>query len=328
MRRRDLFPLAGGLAATALLPHVPTTSSPPMFSHELYEACAQLTANYRRLDNLLGPHAVFAQAMDHHHRLSAWVRQAPNTAQRTHLAALAIDSGGLISWLCLDLEVHDHALSLARQSAEIARDNDDLDRQAYLLGRMSRILCEAHQHDHALEFADEAVRLAGTKAEPTVRSWLAVTRAYIHACLGNDRACRDDLQVATELLDHPTGRPDDYIAFHDLGHLYKMIGLSLLKLGTRTLAAVSEGRDAIDQAFAIWSHGAVRASAEVLTARASARLAQEEIPEAARLTGEAYAIAVKTRSPRNLRYVMDLRCRLRPYRDTQAVRELDEQLGL
>ncbi|MFC7650672.1 hypothetical protein ACFQX6_67680 [Streptosporangium lutulentum] len=139
-----------------------------------------------------------------------------------------------------------------------------------------------------------------------------------------------DLETATTLLDHASGAgaPDDYIAFHSRAHLHKMAGLSLLRLGTRATTAISDGRLAIDMAHAMWSDRAVRASAEVLTARASARLAQGEIPEAARLTGQAYAIAKTTRSPRNLRHVQDLRIQFRPYRDIEAVRELADQFGL
>jgi hypothetical protein len=65
------FSLTGGLAAAALPHALPTTLSLPVFDPQLYASCAQLTATYRRLDNLLGPHAVYGQAMDHHQRLTA-----------------------------------------------------------------------------------------------------------------------------------------------------------------------------------------------------------------------------------------------------------------
>ncbi|GII52822.1 hypothetical protein Pth03_12110 [Planotetraspora thailandica] len=326
MRRRDLLPLTGGLAAAAVISNLSTV--PPPYSRELYETCGQLTANYRRLDNLLGPYAVFAQAIDHHNQLTMWVRQAQSAAQRSQMAALAIDSGGLVSWLYLDLEQHDQAFTVARQTAEIAREKGDLARQAYLVGRMSRILCEGRHFERALQLADEALRLAGTRLNYTVRSWLTVMRAHVHACLGHDRECRTDLETAADLLSRAPGPPEDYIAFHDIGHLYKMVGLSLLKLGAHKATALSEGRRAIDTAFEVWSQGAVRASAEVLATQAAACLALHEIPEAARLTGEAYVIAVRTRSPRNLRHVGDLRTGLRPYRDTSAVRALEEQFAL
>ncbi|MEV6987321.1 hypothetical protein AB0M95_39525 [Sphaerisporangium sp. NPDC051017] len=332
MRRRDIFTLTGGMAVTALAPTLTAGLSLPEFDRSLYATCAQLTATYRRLDNLLGPYAVYDHAIAHHQRLTTWLQHATKQGERKHLSVLTVDAGGLTSWLLLDLEQYDRAFALARQAVAVARDHDhdhDTGRQAYLVGRMSRILFECSRYQDALELADEAVQLAGTKAAPAVLSWLAVTRAYIHACLNNDRACREDLDMAARLLQRAAGEPvEDYLAFHDQGHLYKMQGLCLLKLGEHSAKAVGEGRHAIDRAFEVWPQTAVRASAEVLAARASARLAQREIPQAASLTGQAYTIAMRTRSPRNLRAVSNLRLRLRPYRHTDAVRDLDDQMAL
>lgn len=334
MRRRDLFTITGTTAITAMLPDLPNMNSlsPAFGNPELYKTYAQLTQTYRALDNLLGPYTVYGQAADHHQRLTSWLHQAQNSQERKNLAELATDASDLLAWLCFDLERYDQAASLYQQAAGFARIHDDVSQQAYLVGRMSRTLSECERHDHALTFADEAVRLAGSKAAPSVRSWLAATRAYVHASLGNELACRSDLDTATALLSPgnkgSTADKPDYISFYGPDHLHKWTGHSLLKLGERKATAVGEGRHAIDHAFDIWSRGAVRASAEVLTARAAARLAQREIPEAARLTGQAYGIATQTRSPRNMRHVWNLRRQLRPYRDTHAVRELDEQIGL
>jgi transcriptional regulator with XRE-family HTH domain len=332
MRRRDLFAFAGTAAATALVPGWPAAASvrPEFDGQEVSDTCAELTATYRRLDNLLGPNAVYGQAIDHHQRLATWLRQARDADERKKLGRLTADSGDLAGWLCFDLEQYDQACGLYRQAAEAARHSDDgVSRQAYLIGRISRTLSECGQHQHALMFADEAARFAGSRATPFVRSWLIVTRSYVHACLGNESACRRDIEDATELLGRAGEEPrEDYIAFYGLAHLHKWSGHALLKLGERKVTAAAEGGHAIDEAFKTWSKCAVRESAEVLTARASARLAQREIPEAARLTGQAYGIAVKTQSPRNLRHIRNLRVRLRPYRHTPAVRGLDEQLGL
>ncbi|WP_181871660.1 hypothetical protein [Sphaerisporangium album] len=330
MRRRDLFTLTGGMAATFLTPAAPATFSLPEFGPQLYAMCAQLTATYRQMDNMLGPHAVYGQAVDHHKQLIRWLRYAESIKVRKHLSALAVDAGGLASWLCLDLEQYDQAFHLARQSAAIAQEHDhDVGRQAYMVGRMSRILSECARFEQALQLADEAMRLAGSKSAAVLISWLAVTRAFIHACLGDDRSCRKDLDTAAQFLERAEGQPaENYLAFHDQAHLLKMQGLCLLKLGEHSSSMVTEGRLAIDRAFATWPATAVRASAEVLAARASARIAQREIPEAASLTGQAYRIAMRTQSPRNLRAVAHLRLRLRPYRHTDAVRDLDDQLAL
>jgi hypothetical protein len=99
----------------------------------------------------------------------------------------------------------------------------------------------------------------------------------------------------------------------------------LLKLTEGKASTLGAAR-AIDQALDMWPQAAVRDSAGLMTVAASARLAQGDIPETARLTRRAYDIASSTGSPRVLREVSDLRVRLRPHRHMRAVRELDERM--
>ncbi len=238
-----------------------------------------------------------------------------------------MDVNILVAWLYFDLEEYDQAAALYRHTFDVARDLDDVTLQAFLLGRMSRTLSECGHHTQAVVFADAAQRVAGTTALPAVRSWLAVTGAYVHACLGNDRACRTALDDAVDLHSRADDEPlPPYIAFYGHPYLDKWTGHALLRLAEQQASVLPTGRAAIDDALRGWSDADVRESAEVFAAAASARVASREIDEAARLTSHAYDIAVATRSPRVLRYSTDLRERMRPYRHTPAVRALDEHL--
>jgi transcriptional regulator with XRE-family HTH domain len=331
MRRRDFLGGAGSIAATTLLPGGMPAAAAVLPSAadkaELFDTCARLTASYRQMDNLLGPSAVYGQVMDHHRRLSAWLQQARTATDRRRLGYLVTDSGDLLAWLCIDLDRRDQAAVLYRQAAEAARGLGDVSRQAYLVGRMSSNLLEMRQPDQGLLLAEGAERIAGTTATPLVRSWLAMIRAQAHASQGDERACQANLQRAAGLLDRATGEPrEDYIGFWDAARLHRSSGRALLKLGERKTATLGEGRRAFDQALDMWPRAAVRDSAGLLTGAASARLAQGDIPETARLTGRAFEVAAKTGSLRVLRDISDLRARMRPYRHTRAVRELDERL--
>jgi transcriptional regulator with XRE-family HTH domain len=331
MRRRTFLGGAGTIAATTVLasgaPSAAASLPPVSDRPELFEACARLTATYRQMDNLLGPSAVYEQARDHHLRLSVWLQQTRTATDRRRLGELVTDSGDLLAWLCCDLDRRDQADLLYRQSAEAARELGDVSRQAYLVGRISSNLWNAGHPDQALAFADGADHIAGTAATPVVRSWLAVIRAQAHASRGDDLACHADLERATGLLDRAAGEPhEDYIAFWGNAHLHRSSGRALLKLGERKMTAVGEGGRVIDQALDMWPQTAVRDSAGLLTNAASARLAQGNVPEAARLTGRAFDIASRAGSPRILQDITKLRTRLRPHRHTRAVRELDERL--
>jgi transcriptional regulator with XRE-family HTH domain len=331
MRRRNLLGGAGAIAATTLLSGgVPAAAAslPPVSDRpQLFEACARLTATYRQMDNLLGPSAVYEQVREHHQRMSAWLQQARTQTERRLLGELVTDSGELLAWLCSDLDRRDQAAVLYRQAAETAREIGDVSRQAYLVGRFSSSLTYAGRPDQALPIADGAEQIAGTAAAPVVRSWLAQSRSYVHAHLGDERASRLDLERAARLLDRAAGEPrEDYIAFYRDAHLHRASGRALLKLGERKAGTVGEGRRAIDRALGMWPQTEVRSSATVLTLAASARIAQGDVPEAARLTGRAFDVASRAGSPRILRDITDLRTRLRPHRHTRAVRELDERL--
>jgi hypothetical protein len=100
----------------------------------------------------------------------------------------------------------------------------------------------------------------------------------------------------------------------------------LLRLAEHDAVATSESRRVIDQALAIWPASGVRESGEVLSAFASARLAEREVDHAAKLTTRAYDIAAGTGSPRLMRYVLELRQRMAPFRHALAVQALDEHL--
>ena len=329
MQRRAFLRGAGAAGMLALTPYHPA-ELPPGDRAEAVEACAELTASCRRLEAVLGPGAVYGLVADHQRRLASWLQDARSPAAWRQLAAVTADAGILLAWLSFDLDHFDEAALRYRECSRLARGLDDVNLRAFLAGRMSRTLSECGHHADALAFADAAERIAGTAASGAVRSWLAVTRGYVHACLGaeHERSCRADLEAAAALLENTGDEPlPPYLAFFGQPYLGKWSGHALLALAEHKVTrAAAEGRTAIDQALASWSQADVRESGEVLAAAASARLASEEIGEAARLAGRAFQVAVAVGSPRIMRYVTGLRRRMGPWRDSRDVRALDEQL--
>jgi hypothetical protein len=187
---------------------------------EVYALHASLTERYRQLDVMTGPHAVYTQALDHHRQLVSWLARAHNSTDVRHLATLAADSGDLMAWLLFDLEEPASAIAVYREAAEAASRFDDLSLNAYLVGRVSRTLSECGEHRKALGVARSAQQIAGTSALPLVQSWLAVTRAFVHACLGEPAECQRDLDMAAEFLATANTRGDPvpgYIAFYGQG---------------------------------------------------------------------------------------------------------------
>jgi len=191
---------------------------------------------------------------------------------------------------------------------------------------MSRTLSECERHDEALTLADHTERQA-KHGGPAVRSWLAATRAYVYACLGDETASRVDLDRAFALLDGDRGEPlPNYVAFYARPNLQKWAGHTVLRLADGRNAAPHEARSAIEQALAIWPGSGVRESGEVLAAAASARVAERELDEAVRLTKAAYDVAIGTGSPRVLRHVARVRQQIAAHGHPRALVQLDDQL--
>ena len=324
MRRRTFLSRSGAAAVATVAPVYPAMST-SCRQTEAVAAYAELTAGYRRLESLLGPGAVYTQVTEHQRHLATWLPQVRDPALRRQLAQVTADANILFAWLAFDLDWSDQAMLLYRQSFDLARELDDVNLAAFLAGRMSRTLSESGQHQGALELAETARRIAGTAAAPALRSWLAVTRSYVHACLGDERSCREALDMASALLRRDADPPLPFLAFYGEPYLNKWNGHALLALAEHKVsAATAEGRAAVDHALAIWSETDVRESGEVLVAAARARITQRELEEAARLTARAYDVATATGSPRILRYVSDVRQQLRPWPGAEAIAELDK----
>ena len=66
----------------------------------------------------------------------------------------------------------------------------------------------------------------------------------------------------------------------------------------------------------------------LLSALATTHVQEGNIDKAGRIGSEALALAERRRVTMNLQDVRRLRLDLEPWRDTQAVRELDEQLAV
>ena len=319
-----------GVGVVATLTRSALGGSPSAPHHDVdggIAAHAALTTSYWRLEGAFGPSTVYAQALDHHRVLTDWLAQTSDLGLRRQVADLTANADVLLGWLHFDLEQYDRAALVYRNALDIADELEDVDLRAFVVGRMSRTLSECQRHDEALALADLAERQGRRGARPSVRSWLAATRAYVHACVGDEMASRADLDRAFALLDDDSGdRLPTYIAFYGQPNLEKWAGHTVLRLADDRSASPQEARSAIEGALAIWPGSGVRESGEVLAAAASARLVEGEVDEAIRLTRDAYDVAIRTGSPRVLRHVTRVRRRMATCGHPRALRELDDLL--
>ncbi len=269
---------------------------------ERLDAHIALRAAHGRLDNLLGPSAVFTQAVEHHQQILAWLATARTTSERQRISALAADTGGFVGYLTYDMGRVESAVRHYRDATAHAHQAGDLSSCIYLIGQMSRVFADQGHYRRAFTLTDGALRLGGTKAHPAVRSWLHAVRAHHHACLNDARDTQIDLTAAWTLL----GRADDgeippYVGYLDPPEIQKWTGHAMNRLGQTTPSYLRLGKSALDDARAAWPASSVRGSAELLSVSSRIHAACGDRDAATDLATRSIAIATTTGSMRNLR---------------------------
>lgn len=162
-------------------------------------------------------------------------------------------------------------------------------------------------------------------ANPTTRAWLVGLEAEAHALAGNEAASLRALDQA-ETIVSGAGEEDaarrPRTAFFDRARLVGERGVALARLG-RPAAA----RQVLEAALGSLDPEMVKIRPRLLSALATAHVQEGNVDEACRIGADALALADRQQVTTNLQDVRRLRLDLEPWRDTHAVRELDEQLA-
>lgn len=122
----------------------------------------------------------------------------------------------------------------------------------------------------------------------------------------------------------PAGRrfPESPVYWFDEGLIASKQSECLLRLGKPLEAAVS-AQTALQLFDNSFTHGLAYCTLRLGTAR----VLSGEVEEGARVIGDGMVLAARIRSARLTREARTARGRLEPWRETMAVRELDERVG-
>jgi hypothetical protein len=113
------------------------------------------------------------------------------------------------------------------------------------------------------------------------------------------------------------------VAFFDRARLVGERGVALTRLGRS-----ADARQILESALGSLDPEMVKIRPRLLSALATAHVHEGNIDEACRIGADALALADRQQVTTNLQDVRRLRLDLEPWHDTQAVRELDEQLAV
>src|SRR6266511_2792419 len=246
---------------------------------------------------------------------------------RPQLCSIAGETAALAGWLAFDIEDRPAAAGYFRVGIEAAKEANDRALGAYLVG--SSCVQPAYRERPYARLRRLGGRTHGFTrgdANPTTRAWLVTLEAEAHALAGDERATLHALDEAEAAMSQAGGedalrRPR--VAFFNRNYLVGERGVALARLDKPEAA-----QDTLEDALSSLDPEAVKTRPRLLAALATAQVRQGNIDEACQLGIDALSLAARQQVGPNLQDVRKLRFELEPWRDSRAVKELDEQLAL
>ena len=334
VERRDFFGLFYSAARAAA---VWAVLSPGMRSHAVssanpsgpgesgtLEALTAITGSYRRLDDGAPSLELLPLTLGHLYHVSAVAERSGSAAERQTLLAAASEVAGLTGGLAFDSGDHAQASSHYQAAIMFAEQSGNALLQAFSFGMMSFFRAETGQETTAVRLVERGKSLLPSAAPPTIQARMATYEANAYSSLGDSQQALSALgraDAASEQI-QPDGEMFWPLVFpFDEGRQARERGAcaTRLKQPDVALPALAEGLGSLGS-------GPSKRRALVLSDLAATYVLTAEIEEACVAAGEAFDVGIQLQSDRVLKRVARIRRELRPWKDTKAVRELDERI--
>jgi transcriptional regulator with XRE-family HTH domain len=288
-----------------------------------------ITRSYARQVETVAPGSLLPALRSHLAMLSGSLHGGQPEPVRRRLLSLTGEAAvlaGRLSWL---LDNRGEARQCWNLASELAREAGDDTLLAEALGNQ-RVLHSTIPNrgqygrpDRALAVLDAAEERLTSTSSPYARMMVLLLRAEDHAAVGDAEASQRDLEAAEAALASADGPDDGYYALWDAGRIAGYRGSCALALD-RPEEASTVLESALDQT----SGALIGQRCAVMTDLATAYAMQREVEHAAALLGQSADTAERAGLGELLQRVHGARLRLEPWRNTPAVRLLDEQLAV
>jgi tetratricopeptide (TPR) repeat protein len=287
----------------------------PVLLNALQVSLAQLAT----LDAAAGPRTVLALAREQARFVTGLVRGAagPN---RADVARVATRLSEFTGWLHQDAGDLDDAARWTDQAVDLATEAGDSELIAYVAMRRSNINSDRRDNQAAISGATAALGTAALD-DPRLSGVLLRQRAMAHAMVGDEVACRRDLDdapqsVATNGAGHGTASLVPYVTS---SYIEMEAANCFLHLGKH-----QDALDILIQSIRAWPAGTQERDRGLALARlATAYAGAHEVEEAVTTGHAALKVLKATRSARILTQIHDLRRELAPVWETPTVRDFN-----
>ncbi len=282
-------------------------------------AIREVTATFRRLDNLFGGGYARTTVVQYlADEVAPLLREGAYTAALgRELFSAAAEMTLLAGWMAFDLEQHPIAQRYLIQALRLAHAAGDQALGGEILAAMSCQAAYLGDGTGAVDMARAAGQAARTAGSAALLSETLVSEAHGHALAADPRACALALVDAARALDRsaPDGEPR-WLGYFDGAYLAAKTGRALLDAGDPGQAAISmraslqmAGGYSRGRAFNLaLLAGALLDSGQVEAGCAAGRQALEAADgvESARVNGELASLAVRASRHRSARPVAEL----------------------
>ena len=337
MERRKLLRLLGWMATTVAASPVPPVSSldseeqerlvkavaaPGRVDDQVIDHIETMLQHCKRQEDALGPHAVLHTVIAQRELVNSLLDECPDEL-RPRLLSVYSSMSSSVGLYHFDLDDPASAMHYCDQAREAAQEARNTELAVYALCMMS-YFSSWHGKAHAgIDFAAAAQSLAGKTDDVLLQVYAADRAGTAYAVDGQYKESMTAFDWALAgLHQQPAGGfPQSTVYWVHEGFIACSHSACLLRLGKPAEAAATaeRGLQLIDSSF-------VSGLAFCTLRLGTAHLLSGEVEEAARVIGEGTLLATKNRSARLTGEVRAARGRMQPWRDTPAVRGLDERL--
>jgi transcriptional regulator with XRE-family HTH domain len=288
-----------------------------------------ITRSYARQVETVAPGSLLPALRSHLAMLSGSLHGGQPEPVRRRLLSLTGEAAvlaGRLSWL---LDNRGEARQCWTLACDLAKEAGDDTLLAEALGNQ-RVLHSTIPNrgqygrpDRALAVLDAAEERLTTTSSPYARMMVLLLRAEDHAAVGDAEASQRDLEAAEAALISADGPHNGYYALWDAGRIAGYRGSCALALDRP-----EEASTVLESALAQTSGALIGQRCAVMTDLATAYAMQREVEHSAALLAQSADTAERAGLGELLQRVHGARLRLNPWRDTPAVRHLDEQLAV
>lgn len=290
-----------------------------MVSPDLLDNLQTSLMHLASVDATAGPQTVLALAREQATFVTGLVRGAIGS-KRSHALRVASRLNEFTGWLHQDAGNLDQAARWTDQAISLATEAADPELTAYAVMRRSNIDTDGRDNHAALARANNALETTALE-DPRLSGVLLRQRAVAHAMVGDEAACRRDLDDALQMVtaNGVSQNAPSLVPYVTPSYIEMEAANCYLRLGRH-----SDALGILTQSVQAWPTGSQERDRGLALARLATAYAGAYEVEMAVTTGHAaLKVLAETRSARMLTQIHDLRRELAPVWDNPTVRDFN-----